>query len=69
MTMDQMLRDKDLIREEDAVYLPPFYYAETGTANKLKRLAAEPAQDRLWAQLSRARRDTGNDMMPLRRRT
>ncbi len=60
MTMDQMLRDKDLIREEDAVYLPPFYYAETGTANKLKRLAAEPAQDRLWAQLSRARRDTGN---------
>lgn len=24
MTVDQMLRDKDLIQEEDAVYLPPF---------------------------------------------
>ncbi|MCI9230248.1 MAG: ATP-dependent RecD-like DNA helicase [Lachnospiraceae bacterium] len=61
MTVDQMLRDKDLIQEEDAVYLPPFYYAETGTANKLKRLAAEPARDRLWVQLARARRDTGNE--------
>ncbi len=61
MTMDQMLRDKDLIQEEDAIYLPPFYYAETGTANKLKRLAAEPAQDRLWVQLARARRETGNE--------
>lgn len=61
MTMDQMLRDRDLIQEEDAIYLPPFYYAETGTANKLKRLAQAPAQDRLWVQLARARRDTGNE--------
>lgn len=61
MTMDQMLRDRDLIQEEDAIYLPPFYYAETGTANKLKRLTQAPAQDRLWVQLARARRDTGNE--------
>lgn len=61
MTMDQMLLDKDLIQEEDCLYLPPFYYAETGTANKLKRLAAAPAKDRLWEQLDRARRESGNE--------
>ena len=60
MTMDQMLKDKDLIQEEEAIYLPPFYYAETGTAGKLKRLAAQPAKDRLWIGLSEARRRTGN---------
>ena len=63
MTMDQMLKDGDLIQEGDGVYLPPFYYAETGTANKLKRLAAEPAGDRLWARLSRARQETGNSKL------
>lgn len=61
MTMDQMLKDKDLIREEDSIYLPPFYYAEVGTANKLKRLLAEPAGDRLWVQLTKVRREMGND--------
>ena len=82
MTMDQMLKDEELIREkimvpqfapgeeipEDAakeiekecIYLPPFYYAETGAANKLKKLAAEPAADRLWVSLMKARRETGN---------
>ena len=63
MTMDQMLKDKDLIREEDAIYLPPFYFAEVGTAGKLKKLASEPAGDRLWAQLLKARRETGNDRL------
>ncbi|HBA47531.1 MAG TPA: ATP-dependent RecD-like DNA helicase, partial [Lachnospiraceae bacterium] len=63
MTIDQMLKDKDLIREEDAIYLPPFYFAEVGTAGKLKKLAAQPAGDRLWAQLSKARRETGNDRL------
>lgn len=63
MTMDQMLKDKDLIREEDAIYLPPFYFAEVGTAGKLKKLASEPAGDRLWARLSKARRETGNNRL------
>ena len=63
MTMDQMLKDKDLIREQEAIYLPPFYYAETGTARKLLKLAAQPAGDRLWTRLAQARRDTGNDML------
>ena len=82
MTMDQMLKDEELIREkmmvpqfaegeeipEDAakeiekecIYLPPFYFAEVGVANKLKKLAAEPAADRLWVSLMKARQETGN---------
>lgn len=76
MTMDQMLADRDLIREkivkkcktntetdsceEEAIYLPPFYFAEAGTANKLKHLANEPATDRLWVQLMEARATTEN---------
>lgn len=84
MTMDQMLKDQDLIREtavkdtviagnsksaegknvvEEAIYLPPFYYAETGVANKLKKLYAQPAADRLWVQLMNARRKTGNEAL------
>ena len=33
-----MIEAKDLILEEEAIFLPPFYYAEVGVANKLKRL-------------------------------
>jgi exodeoxyribonuclease V alpha subunit len=63
MTMDHMLKEKDLIQEEDAIYLPPFYYAETGTANKLLKLAAQPAGDKLWVRLAKARRETGNEKL------
>lgn len=41
-TLDAMLAAQDLILDGEAIYLPPFYYAETGTANKLRRLAAAP---------------------------
>ena len=60
MTMDQMLKDNDLIRErnlakengqaQEPIYLPPFYFAELGVAGKLKKLAAAPASDGLWEQ-------------------
>lgn len=60
MTLDHMLKDKDLIQEEGAIYLPPFYYAEIGTAGRLKRLTETPAGDRLWTQLLKARQETGN---------
>lgn len=86
MTMDQMLKDQDLVRETagkdrnaeaegtamsaeeksaevEAIYLPPFYYAETGVSNKLKKLLAQPAADRLWVQLMNARKNTGNDSL------
>ena len=46
--------------EKECIYLPPFYFAEVGVANKLKKLAAEPAIDRLWVSLMKAREKTGN---------
>ena len=61
MTLDQMLKDRDLIQETEAIYLPPFYYAEIGVAGKLRRLLREPAGDRLWNRLMEARRQTGNE--------
>lgn len=75
MTLDQMIKDKDLIYQKlererledgaimvlEAIYLPPFYYAETGIANKLRRLADSPAGDRLWTSLMEARRKTGKE--------
>lgn len=77
MTMDQMLKDKDLIQETkisfqeevgddvrlDAIYLPPFFFAERGTASKLKKLQAAPAADRLFTRLMEARKKTGNDRL------
>lgn len=47
--------------QNTAIYLPPFYYAEKGTANKLKKLAAQPAGDKLWARLIKARQEAGNE--------
>ncbi len=74
MTMDQMLKDKDLIQDTkisyqeevgsdvrtDAIYLPPFFFAEIGTASKLRKLQAAPASDRLFCRLMEAREKTGN---------
>lgn len=66
MTLDQMLADKDVISETvseekgDAIYLPPFYYAEVGVAAKIQKLLQNPAQDRLWTSLMEARKRTGN---------
>ena len=62
-SIDLMLKEKDLIQEKDAIYLPPFYYAETGVANKLLKLAAQPAGDKLWRRLSNARIETGDDAL------
>ena len=45
-TLEEMLAAQDLILDGEAIYLPPFYYAETGTAKKLRRLViAPPAKD------------------------
>ena len=38
MTLDEMLRTKDVIQDEEAIYLPPFYFSETGCARRLVRL-------------------------------
>ena len=40
--LDDMIAREDLILDEDAIFLPPFYYAEVGVANKLRRLIETP---------------------------
>lgn len=44
--IDIMVRQRDLIAEDDAVYLPPFFFAEHGVASKLRRMLSSP-DDRL----------------------
>ena len=75
MTLDDMLQKGELILEKNiirtdedgnvisAIYLPPFYYAEVGVAGKLKKLLSSPAGDRLYARLTQARRNTGNEAL------
>ena len=75
MTMDDMLKKEELIQEKtikkidaegnviEAVYLPPFYFAEIGVAGKLKKLAASSATDRLWTGLMKARAESGNETL------
>lgn len=36
--ISEMLQSEDLIADAEAVYMPPFYYAEVGTANRLNKL-------------------------------
>ena len=38
ITLDEMLRTGDVIREEEAIYLPPFFFSETGCAKRLLKL-------------------------------
>ena len=42
--LEQMLSDEDLILDEEAIYLPPFYYAEIGVTNRLSQLFASPSR-------------------------
>ncbi len=38
MTLDEMLRTDDVIKDEDAIYLPPFFFSELGCAKRLQKL-------------------------------
>ncbi len=40
--LDDMIASEDLMLDEDAIFMPPFYYAEVGVANKLRRLIEIP---------------------------
>lgn len=72
ITMDDMIGKGELIWEKnipkldsegnmiDPIYLPPFFFAETGVAGKLRKLAKNPATDRLYERLMSARKETGN---------
>ena len=51
ITLDEMLRTKDIVKEEEAIYLASFYYAETGCAKRL--LALMEAENRIRIQPER----------------
>lgn len=36
--ISEMLQSEDLIADAEAIYMPPFYYAEVGTASRLNKL-------------------------------
>ena len=38
ITLDEMLRTEDVIKDEEAIYLPPFFFSETGCAKRLIKL-------------------------------
>lgn len=38
VTLDEMLRSKDVIQDEEGIYLPPYYFSESGCAKKLIHL-------------------------------
>lgn len=38
ITLDEMIRTGDVVKEEEAIYLPPFYFSETGCAKRIIRL-------------------------------
>lgn len=50
ITLDEMLRTEDVIRDEEAIYLPPFYYSETGCARELLRLLGAESRIKMDAQ-------------------
>jgi len=46
--LDALIAEAELIAEDDAIYLPPFYYAETGVASRIRRIQLAE-RDRLGA--------------------
>lgn len=59
--MDQMIAAEDLIQDDEAIYLPSFYYAECGTAKRL-RVLADAAEGTLFSatfNLAQLQRETG----------
>ena len=50
-SIDEMIKSEDLVLDNEAIFLPPFYYAECGVANKLKRLMGSTEQSLFEEQL------------------
>lgn len=48
--IDDMIQAKDLIQDNGMVYLPPYYYAESGAAKRLTSLLAEVLSDNIAAE-------------------
>ena len=41
--LQAMIDSEEVILDDESIYLPPFYYAECGTANRLRTLLAAPS--------------------------
>lgn len=54
-----MIEQKEVILEEDCIYLPPFYYAECGTANRLLDLLDAKGTSLLTGSFDFAKSDNG----------
>lgn len=48
--MADMIEAKDLIQDNEVIYLPPFYYAESGSAKRLTSLLADNLSDDIAAE-------------------
>ena len=45
--LEQMILGEDVVTEEEAIYLPPFYYSEVGTARRLFQIFSHPDRIRI----------------------
>lgn len=48
--IERMMKTDDLKVEGDAIYLPPFYYAEIGTAKRLRMIISAEAEENIFTQ-------------------
>ena len=48
--MGDMIEAKDLIQDDEVIYLPPFYYAESGSAKRLTSLLVNDVSDDIAAE-------------------
>ena len=57
-----LLIKKAVVIEDDAIYLAPFYYAEVGVANGIKRLLQTPSSARMPSDMDKCLRDVESTM-------
>ena len=48
--IERMMKNDDLKVEEDAIYLPPFYYAEIGAAKRLRMIISAEAEENIFTK-------------------
>ncbi len=48
--VEELLQQQEVIAEGEAIYLPPFYYSEEGTAKRLRDILRTPAEMALFAE-------------------
>ena len=71
MTLDEMVRTKDVLTTplpdsgETAIYLPPFFYAEVGVENQLRRIAAARGENREMQEMPEIYADIEYDEVQL----